>query len=193
MTAQPSLLRTLWYRIMGEAPSQQAPVEKSAKAAFNDEVLSLMQKTDMCKMRLQELGLVRLEESFVHEMMIGLMPDPTAEFCGNIKGSFLKRGDGPPRDIVFVGLIASQEGGYFTAGFFHDDGTTMHIKGFVPIDTLFDYFADNAPARIEGATLDKVVNDLFASPVFAKPSESGLLGRKSKWLDNNHFTRFNRD
>lgn len=148
-------------------PVQQERTQQDPKAAFEARVKELWEKIDYCEQRLRELGMVPLEDSFIDELMIGLLPNPMEPFVGNVGGRFLKLNDDPPRKIAFLGAIAGGKSAYFTGAFFSDDGKMMDVIGYVSIDEMYDYLKNNVDADI--------ARD-FAG------DQPGLLGRESKYL-----------
>jgi len=142
------------------------PRAQSQDDSFKSRIEELWRKIDFCASEMKAMGWLPLEDSFISEMALGLMPNPLEGFIGSAQGRYLKNNDEPPRNIVFLGVIASQGGAYFTAGFFHDDGKMMNVIGFTTIDELYDYLQKGAPLDVT-------------------PDESkGVLGRASKWLGN---------
>lgn len=157
--------------IQGGNITAQTKPEPTAQDAFEAQVAEQWEKARECKDMLKDMGLVDLEDSFIDEMVLGLLPNPNEAFIGAANGYYLKTEDEPPRKIIFIGAIAGNGGGYFTAGFFNDDGKMLSTIAFTTINELHDYLKSRESAP-----------DITAELAKAEANESGILGRDDKWL-----------
>lgn len=155
----------------GDDIAAQTKPEPTAQEKFEAQVAEQWEKARECKDMLKDMGMVDLEDSFIDQMILGLLPNPNEVFIGGANGYYLKTEDEPPRKIIFIGAIAGNGGGYFTAGFFNDDGKMLSTIAFTTINELHDYLKSR-----------ESVPDIREELARAQAEDSGVLGREDKWL-----------